>query len=152
MPTTIKTILIAIVILLCVGCATLNPGKSHCVNIGQEWQYDTRAGEEDSRAIIVDTFLNKELQVFYIVRLTNIKIDSPHFKNHFPDEVPYVIISEFNLQQSLTRPVGRSKWNPYFDRNYEYWKKEYSGKGLIGGTLKEYLNTLEEMLNVKLGA
>ena len=139
------------------GCATTNVAMDQqygdkCVKLGQEWTYDTRKGEEDSRLTIVDAFINKDRVRFYVVRVTGVKIDDPNFENYFPDRIPYFLISEAGLNQTLRTMVGESSWNKFFDTNYKRWSRQLSQPDYYGFTIKDKLNTIEELLNTKLGA
>lgn len=126
--------------------------SSLCYKVGQEWTYDTRAKEPGSRVTIVDVIYTEQRQRIYIIRVTGVKIDSPHFINFFADGVPYLVISEPSLEASLRSLVGESKWNPHYDRYFQHWKQEGTSFTHAGGTIKEILNELEERLNIKLGA
>lgn len=141
-------------VLLLEGCAT--PGIAEhtdkCVKLGQEWSYDTRVGEENSRITIVDAFINKDKRRFYVVRVTGVKIDEPNFKNYFPDGVPYFMISERGLNATLKSLLGEAKWNKYYDQYYQQWRKELTHPDDYGLTIKDKLNTIEELLNTRLGA
>ena len=134
------------------GCATVpkNSSKDYCVKIGQEWQYKTREHEKDSRLTIVEAFINKKRQRFYIVRVTGVKIDDPKFTNYFPDGIPYFIVSEPGLNASLVSLVGESKWSMFFDRNYQNWKRNLKNPDYLGNTIKQKLDTLQEILDIRL--
>ena len=88
---------------------------------------------------------------YYVIRLSGIKIDHPNFKNYFPDHVPYFVISEKGLEASLTRLLGEASWNRFYDRHYQNWRKKHAGTDYYGFTIKDKLNTLDDILNVKLG-
>jgi len=144
---------ITLLIIFLNACA-LTPKQTNdkCIKIGQEWSYDTREGEEDSRITIVDAFINKERQRFYTIRVTGVNSESPDFKNYFPDKTPYFIISEAGLNATLDSLIGESNWNKYYDKNYQQWRRNLSGPDYYGPTVKDKLNAIEEILNIKLGA
>ena len=135
------------------GCASLGGrGGDICVKLGQEWSYITRDHESESRATIVDAFINDKRQRFYVVRVTGVKMNNPKFKNYFADEIPYFILSEIGLKASLVSLQGESRWNKFYDHNYQQWRKNLSGQDYLGFTIKEKLETIDEILNIKLGA
>ena len=123
-----------------------------CFNIGQEWSYDHRQQDTDSKVVIVDVMMNRNKQRFYVVRVTGVNIEHPHFQNYFPDRVPYFFISEKGLKASLRTLIGEATWNPHFDRYYQKWRRESTGNDYFGLTIKDKIKTLAEVLDVKLGA
>ena len=150
-----QVVVIPVVSFLFSACAT--PGQGHrdaatCIKTGQVWRYDQRANDKGSELTIVEEFRDRDLKRFYIVRLSKIRIESPHFKNHFADGVPYFIVSERGLQASLKKIKGWSKWNPVFDEHYLHWKQAYKPKPVHDRRIKEILNDLESFLNIQLGA
>lgn len=136
------------------GCAAFSKKQSDvfCVMLGQEWRYETRDHEEESRVIIVEAFINKNKERFYIIRVTGVKIDDPNFLNYFPDRNAYFIITEKGLSDSLVSLVGESSWNMYYDENYIRWKRNLRNPDYFGDTIKNKLNTLEEILSTNVGA
>jgi len=88
----------------------------------------------------------------YVVRVTGVKIDSPYFRNYFPDEIPFFILHEAGLEASVKSVVGESNWNKHFDKSFQQWRKDQRYQDFYGHTIKEKLDTIEEMLNIKLGA
>jgi len=148
----ILTFSIFLISIVGAGCSTIPINTVECLTLGQEWKYKTREGEEGSRLVVIDSFINKKQKIIYIIRITGIDIKSPYFKNYYPDGVPYIMISEAGLHASLTEFVGKSQWNQYYDEYFARWKKEFPNKSIENGTVKGYLNTLEEVLNINLGA
>ncbi len=155
MPSAFKPILVLMILLaLLGGCAVrsdISP-QVKCIKLGQEWSYDAREGEQDSRITIVEAFTNKDRKRFYIIRVTGVKIDAPNFRQYFPDGVPYFVISEPGLEATLRYVVGESKWNRFYDMHYQKWRRELQHPDYYGFTVKEKLNTIEELLDTKLGA
>ena len=144
----------SILLLVLGGCATRDRTihQAKCIKLGQEWTYDTRAGEEDSRITIVEALTNRDRKRFYIVRVTGVKIEDPNFRKYFPDGIPYFLISEPGLEATLREMVGESKWNKFYDTHYQKWRRELQRPDYYGFTIKEKLNTIEELLSTKLGA
>ncbi len=137
------------------ACAVMpdKPEDEHqCIQIGQEWRYDHRAVDEGSRVVIVDVSMTKDKKRIYIVRVTGVRIDHPGFMNYFPDKIAYFYITEKGLRNSLTTLIGQASWNRYYDRHYKNWRRENKRGGYFGSTVKEKINTLEDILNVQLGA
>ena len=153
--TLFRILLYFVFCLALLACAATPDKVAHsgkCIKIGQEWKYDHREGEEGSKVIVVDSIMAKDKARYYVIRLSDIKIDHPNFKNYFPDRVPYFVISEKGLEASLTKLLGEASWNRFYDRHYQNWRKKRAGPDYYGFTIKDKLNTLDEVLNVKLGA
>ena len=147
--------MIACILFVLSACANIEnkpQAENHCINIGQEWQYDHREEDKNSRVVIVDVILNRNKQRVYIIRVTGVEIAHPHFKNYFPDRIPYFIITEEGLKASLTTLVGEAAWNPHYDRHYQNWRRQHKGNDYFGSTIKNKIKNLEEVLNVRLGA
>lgn len=152
----IRLIRVGVLLLLLSACAVLDKPLEQqqdiCFKIGQEWLYDHREVDKESRVVIVDVMMNRNKQRVYIVRVTGVEINHPNFKNYFPDGIPYFVISERGLVASLKSIVGEATWNPHYDRHYQNWRRQLQGSDYFGFTIKNKINTLEEVLNVKLGA
>lgn len=150
----IRSLIFSLVLGLMAACAGKGvvTSKEFCVKLGQEWTYQTRDKEKDSRVVIVEAFRDDKRQRFFIVRVTNVQIDSPNYKNYFSGNEAYFVLSEPALEASLVALVGESVWNPFFDRHYQSWRKDLKGPDYLGFTVKDKLNTLEDILSTKIGA
>ena len=110
---------------------------------GQVWIYDTREGEETSRAIILLIEHGTRHGDIAHIALRNVRISNPGRQPPVIDVVGHLPIAEEHARASLRVLEGAGPV-PEFRDGYQQWKDDQGGVWTI--PLKEVVSALEQAL------
>ncbi len=139
--------LTAVILLFFVGCTKKDTMKYH---VGQEWNYKTRPGEENS---ILKIFKIEECpatgKVLHI-SINGLKMKDPHHPEGIADKISHLPVTEEALDKSVIRIKKDTRKLPdslEMD-GYSYWKKEFDkgSAGLFSIPISEIVNEMEKSI------
>lgn len=94
---------------------------------GQVWQYRTRPGEEASRAIVGRVETDDDGQVIVHVKLTELRLVSPHAPEGFYPSLSHVPVAEEAFASSVIAPVSEPPDLAEFEDGYQMWAEDHGG-------------------------
>jgi hypothetical protein len=106
---------------------TLSETTDEKFKVGDEWEYQTRTGEEKSTLIILKVESSPELGVIVHVAVNAIRLANCHGGPE-PDSVPHMPFARRALNDSVTKKIASKRPLPDYEDGYEEWKKAYSKK------------------------
>jgi hypothetical protein len=93
--------------------------------VGDVWEYQTRKGEERSRATILRIDDSPELGI-----IVHIAVDNLHFTNCHggpePDAVPHMPFARKAVEESVKKRLAEGQPLPSYEDGYEDWKDAYT--------------------------
>jgi len=112
--------------------------------VGQEWHYHTRSGEENSTLKIVKTEQDEGGVIVHIY-VSGIHLVSPGSSVGFVDYISHLPLAEEALIGSITRLKNDRCEMPDYEFGYVRWKTAYEENkaGVFSLPLKEILQYLE---------
>ncbi|MFC0426611.1 hypothetical protein [Chryseobacterium scophthalmum] len=114
--------------------------------VGQEWNYKTRKGEENSTLKILKIEEYPKHGKVIHISISGLKVGNPNVEKGFAKEFTHIPITEEALDQSVTELVNEKvKLQKNID-GYEYWKKEFDQgiAGVFSISVSEIVDTMEE--------
>jgi hypothetical protein len=94
---------------------------------GQVWRYKTRPGEESSRAIVGRVETDEEGQVIVHVKLTALRLVTPHAPDGYYPSLSHVPVAEEAFAQSITAPTSEIPDLAEFEDGYQMWAEDHGG-------------------------
>jgi len=117
-------------------------------NVGQEWNYKTRQGEENSTLKILK--IEEYLQHGKVIHISigGLKVRNPNSKEGIAEEFTHIPISEKALDESVTELKNENSKIPKYIEGYSYWKKEFDKgqAGVFSIPVSEIVNSMEEAI------
>lgn len=116
--------------------------------VGQQWNYKTRPGEENSTLVVLKVETAPGWKNIVHVGVTGLKIKTPQGTQ---DTVPHMPFDESAIRNSVTTKVGDSGKLTNFQEGYGLWRDAASaGKGgVFTISVAEAVGTIEEGLKGK---
>lgn len=114
--------------------------------VGQEWRYHTRPGEENSRVKVVKIENYEEIGNLIHISVSSVKIRNPKYPNGLLEEVLHLPVNEESLKKSITRLETSEADLPAYEFGYVRWKSAFDEQkaGYFGIPLREVLQWLED--------
>lgn len=114
--------------------------------VGQEWQYQTRPHEENSRVKIAKIENYEEIGKIVHIAVSRVKIKNPKYPKGLLEEVMHLPVSEDALKNSITKLETEHADLPAYEQGYVRWKSAFDEKkaGYFGIPLREILQWLED--------
>jgi hypothetical protein len=115
---------------------------------GQVWKYQTRAGEEGSRAIIGKVDMRPDGALLVHVQLTNLVIRNPHAEGGASHIIQHLPMSEEAVIRSVHELQSEDGLLSGFEEGYDTWLEAYrTGRGgAFTTTLAEAADYVEQAL------
>lgn len=114
--------------------------------VGQEWQYHTRPGEENSTLKIVKIETYEEIGNIVHIAVSSVKIKNPKYPNGLLEEVLHLPVAENALRNSTTQIKKQRTDLPDYEFGYMRWKAAFDQEkaGYFGIPLREAIQWLED--------
>lgn len=114
--------------------------------VGQVWSYKTRAGEENSRLIIVQITPMPNSEKAYSIFLEGVKIKNPHIDGKIQKELSHAPCSKETLDKSIKKLIETRTSLPDYKEGYQEWKKAFdSGEaGVFTVSVAEIISFIEK--------
>lgn len=116
--------------------------------VGQEWNYKTRKGEENSTVKILKIEEYPKHGKVIHISIGGLNVGDPDVENHFAKEFSHIPISEKALDDSVTELKNEKvKLQSKID-GYDYWKKEFDQgiAGVFSISISEIVDLMEESI------
>lgn len=116
--------------------------------VGQEWNYKTRKGEENSTLKILKIEEYPKHGKIMHISIDRLKMKNPNSKEGVAEQLSHIPISEKALNESVTTLKSEEAISADFNDGYNYWKKEFdSGNaGVFSITVSEIVSEMEKAL------
>lgn len=116
--------------------------------VGQEWNYKTRKGEENSTLKILKLEEYPTHGRVIHISIVGLKVINPDSKEGFANEFTHIPISEKALDESVTELKNEKVKIPEFIEGYAYWKKEFDQgvAGVFSISVSEIVDLMEESI------
>ncbi|MDQ0592784.1 hypothetical protein QFZ37_001153 [Chryseobacterium ginsenosidimutans] len=114
--------------------------------VGQEWNYKTRKGEENSTLKILKIEEYPKIGKVIHISIGGLKVINPDSKEGIAEEFSHIPITEKALDESVTELKNEKIKVPKNIEGYSYWKKEFDQKqaGVFSISVSEIVNSMEE--------
>lgn len=114
--------------------------------VGQEWYYQTRNGEENSTLKIVKIEEYEGIGKMVHISILDLKIKNPKYPNGLLNEVMHIPIAEYALRNSTIQLKSDRCQLPDYEFGYVHWKNAYDQgqAGYFGIPLKEVIQYLQD--------
>lgn len=114
--------------------------------VGQEWHYHTRPGEENSTVKIVKTETYKDIGTMVHIAVLGVKIKNPKYSDHLLEEISHLPYAEEALIKSLTQLKNDRVTLPDYEFGFVRWKTAFDqdNAGYFGIPLREAIQWLED--------
>ncbi len=138
--------LVAAIFLFFLGC-TKNSMK---YNVGQEWNYKTRPGEENSTLKILKIEEYPTIGKVIHISLSGLKMKNPQNPKGVADKISHLPITEEALDKSIIRIKNDTRQMPDSTEmdGYSYWKREFDkgNAGVFSIPVSEIVNSMEKSI------
>lgn len=115
-------------------------------NVGQEWNYKTRQGEENStlKILKIEEYLQHGKVIH--ISISGLKVRNPNSKEGIAEEFTHIPISEKALDESVTELKNEKTKVSKNIEGYSYWKKEFDKgqAGVFSISVSEIVSLMEE--------
>lgn len=114
--------------------------------VGQEWQYHTRPGEEASTIKITKIETYKEIGKMVHIAVSGVKIKNPKYPDAILEEILHLPYAEFALRKSTTQLKNDRCELPDYEFGYVRWRAAFDedNAGYFGIPLREAIQWLED--------
>lgn len=114
--------------------------------VGQEWHYHTRPGEENSTLKIVKIETYEEHGTIVHIAFSGVRIKNPKYPNGVLEEVLHLPVAENALRSSSTQLKNERVPLPNYEFGYVRWKTAFDEQqaGHFGIPLREAIQWLED--------
>lgn len=114
--------------------------------VGQEWHYQTRNGEENSTLRIVKIERYETIGQMIHIAIQGIRIKNPKYPNSLLEEVLHLPYAENALRNSITHLKNDRVVLPDYEFGYVRWKTAFDEEnaGYFGIPLREAIQWLED--------
>lgn len=116
--------------------------------VGQEWNYKTRKGEENSTLKILKIEEYPTHGKVIHISISGLRVINPDSNEGFANEFTHIPISEKALDESVTELKSEKVKLPDFIDGYSYWKKEFDQgvAGVFSISVSEIVDLMEESI------
>lgn len=139
--------LAAAILLFFVGCTKKYDMK---YRVGQEWNYKTRPGEENSILKILKIEEYSASGKVIHISINGLKMKNPHHPEGIADKISHLPITEEALDKSVIRIKNDTRQMPdsIETDGYSYWKKEFDkgNAGVFSIPVSEIVNVMEKSI------
>lgn len=117
--------------------------------VGQIWNYQTRAGEEDSLLTVVKVEVHPLIGNIIHVSLQGLRMKSPYAANGLCDVISHLPLSEDSITKSVTNLIGTQENLPDYEDGYAEWRQAFdTGEaGVWSIAVAECVDALEQVIN-----
>lgn len=124
-----------------------NP-KTMKYKVGQEWNYKTRKGEENSTLKILKIEEYPKHGKVIHISIGGLKVGNPNVEKGFANEFTHIPISEIALDKSVAKLKNEKVKLPDSIDGYSYWKKEFDQgiAGIFSISVYEIVDLMEESI------
>jgi hypothetical protein len=118
------------------------------LQVGQVWQYHTRAQERASTLTIVKIDPDRKLGNIIHIRVQGLKMKSPRSKHGFADHIAHLPLSEEAVHRSVTMLMRDGAGLPHYEEGYKEWRRAFdSGEaGVFTISVPEAVDAMEHVL------
>jgi len=139
--------LVAAIFLFFLGCTKKYDMK---YNVGQEWKYKTRPGEENSTLKILKVEEYPTVGKVIHISVSRLKMKNPQHPTGIADKISHLPITEEALYKSIISIKNDTRQMPDSIEmdGYSYWKKEFDkgNAGVFSIPVSEIVNTMEKSI------
>lgn len=116
--------------------------------VGQEWNYKTRKGEENSTLKILKIEEYPKHGKVIHISIGGLKVGNPDVEKGFAKEFTHIPITEEALDKSVTVLKNDKVKLPTKIDGYDYWKKEFDQgiAGVFSISVPEIVDLMEESI------
>lgn len=113
--------------------------------VGQEWHYHTRPGEENSTVKITKIEYYTGVGCIIHIAILNLKIQNPKYPNGGLKEILHIPIAEAALRNSTTQLKDDRSELPDYEFGFVHWKNLYDEEkaGYFDTPVHEIVHYLE---------
>lgn len=113
--------------------------------VGQEWHYHTRRGEENSTVTILKIEQYEEIGKIIHISIVGIIIKNPKYPNGALEEILHLPVAENALRNSTTTLKNDRCKLPDYEFGYVRWRSTFNEEkaGYFGIPLREAIQWLE---------
>lgn len=126
-------------------------GKSTVLDYkeGQQWAYQSRAGEEQSTVLINKIEKDEKLGKIFHISVDGLRVKNPHIEDGFSTKMPHFPVSEKTLKASLTQCLATKPINADYAEGYQVWKSAFDDgqAGVFTISVAEIVNFVEDSIN-----
>lgn len=117
-------------------------------SVGQEWNYKTRKGEENSTLKILKIEEYPKHGKVIHISIGGLKVGNPDVEKGFAKEFTHIPITEEALDKSVTDLKNEKVKLPDSIDGYSYWKKEFDQgiAGVFSISVSEIIDLMEESI------
>lgn len=139
--------LAAAIFLSFLGCTKKDDMK---YNVGQEWKYKTRPGEENSTLKILKVEEYPTVGKVIHISVSGLKMKNPQRPTGIADKISHLPITEETLDKSIISIKNDTRQMPDSTEmdGYSYWKKEFDkgNAGVFSIPVSEIVNSMEKSI------
>ncbi len=139
--------LVVTILLFFLGCTKKDDMK---YNVGQEWKYKTRQGEENSTLKILKIEEYPTIGKVVHISLSGLKMKNPQHPTGIADKISHLPITEEALDKSIISIKNDTRQMPDSTEmdGYSYWKKEFDkgNAGVFSISVSEIVNSIEKSI------
>lgn len=134
-----------LVFIFLTNCKNSEPMK---YKVGQEWNYKTRKGEENSTLKILKIEEYPKHGKVIHISIGGLKVGNPNVEKGFANEFTHIPISEIALDRSVTKLKNEKVKLPDSIDGYSYWKKEFDQEiaDIFSISVYEIVDLMEESI------
>lgn len=144
----IRFLILTITALFVISCKDNSVTTKYTV--GQEWNYKTRKGEENSTLKILKIEEYPETGKVIHISVNRLRMKNPASPEGFAQTLSHIPISEEALNKSITKVQNETKKMPDSTEmdGYSYWKKEFNNgnAGIFTIPVSEIVNGMERSI------
>jgi hypothetical protein len=139
--------LAAVILLFFLCCAKKDDMK---YRVGQEWNYKTRPGEENSILKILKIEEYPDYGKVIHISVNGLKMKNPQHPKGIADRISHLPVTEEALDKSVIRIKNDTRQMPdsLETDGYSYWKKEFDkgSAGVFSTPVSEIVNVMEKSI------